>query len=105
MENKGHKEGDKEAGEVKATKNLTKKLIEKRIEAIALKGFTASASQLDALEAAGHTKYSKTYMGAINRAFAKVEANLRPGEMVGWTSTKGYHVHKIRARRLPLNLH
>ena len=53
-------------------------------------GFTAKSSELQAVE---NTlgRDSAEYQGAIDAAYQVVADNLRPGEVVAWSSAEGYY--------------
>ena len=53
-------------------------------------GFTAKSSELQAVEDA-LGRDSAEYKGAIDAAYQEVADNLRPGEVVAWSSARGYY--------------
>jgi len=53
-------------------------------------GFTAKSSELEAV-ANAMGRDSAEYQGAIDAAYQEVADNLRPGEVVAWSSARGYY--------------
>lgn len=54
-------------------------------------GFTASGSQLDALESAGYTKDTEVYQEAVDYSYAKAASEAsESGGVVSWSSDGGY---------------